>query len=343
MAGYGRNYNSYRGRTPKWKILLSFVLVLVIAASVGFLFLQRYIVYDETGTPHFLLPGGGDTPPVEQVQPPQAGLVVEEAETPEREATVLYLAAQPVHTTEQAQALLDAARSRTGPAVTVKGDIGRVYFSSPTAISSGVEEGTEEALALLLDQTDHAAARLVCFADPKAANSDVENLGLKNTGGYIFYDGTNRQWLDPAKPAARAYLTALAVECAEKGFGEVILSAVSYPTEGKLHKIAYGDTPQDENLAAFLKEVTAALEPYGTTVTVELSADGILLGTDPGGLTVETAAKYAHRICAVTDAEQAENLATIVGRYSETVEFVPMLQSLPFGYEGSAILMEDSE
>ena len=51
MAGYGRSYSSYRGRTPKWKIILSVFLALVIVVSVGYLALERYIVYDETALP----------------------------------------------------------------------------------------------------------------------------------------------------------------------------------------------------------------------------------------------------------------------------------------------------
>lgn len=58
---------------------------------------------------------------------------------------------------------------------------------------------TGEALNDLTARTDvTAAARIACFHDPKAANADVEGMGLKNTGGYIFYDGNNSQWLDPA-------------------------------------------------------------------------------------------------------------------------------------------------
>ena len=387
----GRNYHSYRGRTPKWKILLSIVLVLIIVASLGFLALQRYIVYDETGTPHFLLPGSSEVQP-EHPQQPHASLVVEEPEVTEEEGWQLYLAPSPVVTEAEAQTVLAAAarcggaavtvkdesgkvyfrtptaissgaedetagaiaalvsgtdraaaRGCTGPAMTLKADTGRVYFRTPTAISSGAKDETAEALALILAETDHTAARLVCFADPKAANSDVEGMGLKNTGGYIFYDGNNRQWLDPAKEAARTYLVQLAVECARLGFDEIILSGVSYPTEGKLHKIAYGETPQDENLGLFLEEVAAALEEYGVTLTVEMTAEGILIGTDDGGLTVETAAKYAQRICAVTEGAEMENLATIVGRYGESVEFVPILTELPFGYEESAILAGTNE
>ena len=56
MSGY-RGYNNYRGRASKGKTVLSVVLVLVILASIGFMILQKYVVYDAAGTPHLILPG----------------------------------------------------------------------------------------------------------------------------------------------------------------------------------------------------------------------------------------------------------------------------------------------
>lgn len=342
MAGYGRSYSSYRGRTPKWKIGLSVLLVLVILVSVGYLALERYIVYDETGTPHFLLPGSSEeqteTPP-----PIHADLIVEEPEVEVPDPTRLYLAPNPVVTAEDAAAVLAAGRGYDGVAVTLKAETGRVYFRTPTAISSGAKDETADALSAVLAGTEHPAAHLICFSDPKAANSDVEGLGLKNTGGFIFYDGNNRQWMDPAKEAARAYIVRLAVECAQLGFTELILSDVGYPTVGKIHKIAYGETPQNENLERFLRELTDALKDYDVTLTLELTAEGILLGAEPGGLALETAAKYAQRICARTDESQMETLETIIGRYGEDIEFVPILEQLPFGHEGSAIIAPKAE
>ena len=94
----------------------------------------------------------------------------------------------------------------------------------------------------------HTIARLSCFHDPKAANRDVEGMGLKNTGGYIFYDGNNSQWLDPAKSAAREYLCKLAKEAAELGFDEILLTDVSYPIVGKLDKIAGGEGERSAHL-----------------------------------------------------------------------------------------------
>ena len=48
--GGTKGYRSYRGRTSKGKIALAVLLVLIILAAVGFLWLQEYIVYDRDGT-----------------------------------------------------------------------------------------------------------------------------------------------------------------------------------------------------------------------------------------------------------------------------------------------------
>ena len=54
--GGTKGYRSYRGRTSKGKIALAVLLVLIILAAVGFLWLQEYIVYDRDGSFHLELP-----------------------------------------------------------------------------------------------------------------------------------------------------------------------------------------------------------------------------------------------------------------------------------------------
>lgn len=158
-------------------------------------------------------------------------------------------------------------------AVTMKDSAGLVYFDAAGAVSGTVrtEADTTAALEALTGQEDlYTVARISCFHDPKAANAEVESMGLKNTGGYIFYDGNNSQWLDPAKPEARQYLTGIIREAAALGFDEILLTDVSYPTEGKLDKIAYGEVDRQAQLGAFLAEVRLALEGYDVTLSVEL-------------------------------------------------------------------------
>ena len=181
--------------------------------------------------------------------------------------------------------------------------------------------------------------RLSCFHDPRAANSNVDGLGLKNTGGYIFYDGNNSQWLDPAKPAARAYLCELARETAELGFDELLLTDVSYPTVGKLDKIAYGDADRAETLEVFLTEMRAALEPYGTALSVELPEQVITGGADEAaGLDLAKLAPMVDRVYARTTPEQIGTLSAAVTAAGGKTDFVPELESHSPEVTGSCVI-----
>ncbi len=69
--GGTKGYRSYRGRTSKGKIALAVLLVLIILAAVGFLWLQEYIVYDRDGSFHLELPWKTETPPRKEEVPPE--------------------------------------------------------------------------------------------------------------------------------------------------------------------------------------------------------------------------------------------------------------------------------
>ena len=212
---YSRGYNSYRGRTPRWRIVLMALLVVVILAAVAVMALSRYIVYDEEGTPQMELPWQEE--PVEEHPEPPLDLTIEE---PVKVQTLRGFSTPVPLTRESWSHSLDQAKGSfdcNAAAVTLKDAAGNVYFNSTVALPGTVrfQEGeTDAALAAVVAYSQstegHSIARLSCFHDPKAANRDVENMGLENTGGYIFYDGNNSQWLDPAKPAAREYLCGLA-------------------------------------------------------------------------------------------------------------------------------------
>lgn len=341
MAGYARGYHSYRGKTPKWKTLLAVVLVLVIIASLAFIRLQSYIVYDETGTPHLWLPEreqSGETP-----QRPAASLVVEEL-PPEEIVTVDFLAAAPVLTEDAARALLDAAKTADSVILPLKGEDGHVYFRTDSAVSGAVEasDETAQAIAMIVTGAEKSVARLTCFLDPKAAVMDARGMALLNRSGYIFYDGNNYCWLDPGKEGVRTYVCTIAAEAAQFGFDELVLANVGYPTVGKLEKINYGETPAEENLELFLEELTAALERYDVALTIEMSAEGILGGGE-GGLPLTLAAKFAGRIAAtVTEESGIEALAAAVAAANEETVFVPVLDAPPVSYEGSYILRQSA-
>ena len=331
---YSRGYNSYRGRTPKWRIALMALLVVVILAAVAVMALSRFIVYDEEGTPQMELPWQEEpaVEPAEEISEPPLDLTIEEPVKPR----VLRGFCTPVPLTRESWSdSNDRAKESfdcNAAAVTLKDAAGNVYFNSTTALPGTVQlqEETDAALAEVVaycqSTEGHSIARLSCFHDPKAANRDVENMGLKNTGGYIFYDGNNSQWLDPAKPAAREYLCGLAKEAAELGFDEILLTDVSYPTVGKLNKIDYGEGEKGGHLADFLEEMRAALAPYGVMLSIEVPKAVISQGADEnaGRLLADIAPKV-DRIYAPTDAAEIPALAQAVRTASQFAEFVPEL------------------
>ena len=333
-----RGYRNYRGRRSKGKIALAVLLVLVILAAAAVMFLQQNIVYDKTGTPHLEVPWRKE-PATEEEEPVDLDLVVQEPEKPPREEVRAFSTGNEALTLEGWHSARTQAEALHGQicnavAVTLKDSQGRVLFDSGTAVSGArqIHEDTSAALRELLTgemAADYSIARLSCFHDPKAANSDVENLGLENTGGYIFYDGRNSQWLDPAKPAAREYLCRLAQEAAALGFDEILLTDVSYPTEGKLDKIAYGETTKSANLAAFLEEVRVALEPYGTTLSVEVPVSVLTEGySEAAGLVLSEIAPRVDRIYAAASPEEVPALAAAVTAVGEITDFVPELTSV---------------
>ena len=331
---YSRGYNSYRGRTPKWRIALMALLVVVILAAVAVMALSRFIVYDEEGTPQMELPWQEEpaVEPAEEISDPPLDLTIEEPVKPR----VLRGFCTPVPLTRESWSdSNDRAKESfdcNAAAVTLKDAAGNVYVNSTTALPGTVQlqEETDAALAEVVaycqSTEGHSIARLSCFHDPKAANRDVENMGLKNTGGYIFYDGNNSQWLDPAKPAAREYLCGLAKEAAELGFDEILLTDVSYPTVGKLNKIDYGEGEKGGHLADFLEEMRAALAPYGVMLSIEVPKAVISQGADENaGLLLADIAPKVDRIYAPADAAEVPALAQAVSTASQFAEFVPEL------------------
>ena len=344
MARVSRGYHSYRGRGSKWKIVLAVLLVLVIVAAVAVIMLQKYIFYDETGTPHLDVPWQEETAEAPPEDPVDLDLVVDEPDGPTEgiiravSVPVGLLTQQAVEDTLQA-----AGAACNAVAVTVKDDAGNLYFEAEAAAADAVNvaEDTPQALLNLTgeDSELYTIARLSCFHDPKAANADVEGKGLKNTGGYIFYDGSNSQWLDPAKPEACQYLCSLARETAELGFDEILLTDVTYPTEGKLNKIDYGQTPISDHIQDFLEQMRTALEPYAVAISIELPTEVITQGEDAtAGLVLSEIAPWVDRIYTPANVEDVETLTQTVEALEGTVTFVPIL-SAESGGEDSVYLI----
>ena len=359
MVG-AKGYSSYRGRGSKWKILLVIVLLLTIAVSASVLYMQQYMVYSPDGHRQIVLPWQTepeDSPLPENPEddPLNNVDVVLQNPEPQKAAEILAYALPAQALTSPAWAeWLAGGRGQAGGAVAVrlKTSNGTIYYDSAHAVSGAVqlapEPGDTAAVlrAITAREDLHTIASMACLQDFKAANADVEGRGLKNTGGYIFYDGNNSLWLDPAKPAAREYVCALAKEIAELGFDELLLTDFSYPTEGKINKISYNtDVPLADNLDLLLDELHTALEPYEILLSVEIPEAVISQGPDTvAGLDLSHLAGKVDRIYALTTADQAEALASRVAQAAgneEKTEFVPELAADSPTLTGSRLILAE--
>ena len=332
MAG-SRGYRSYRGKGSKKKVILAAVLLLVILAALAVSLVQKYIVYDETGAPQLEVPWQ-ETETQEPEEQIELDLVIQPAEPQESFRGYLF-SPMPLYV-ENCQAVLREDSPWDAAALVLKDNSGTVYYDSAAAPynTANVAEEAGEVIRSLTEpeRALHTIAAIACFHDPKAANGNVEGMALKNTGGYIFYDGNNSQWLDPAKPAARQYLCALAAEAAVLGFREILLTDVSYPTEGKVDKIAYGEGRRQDHLQTFLKEVRGALEPHDVKLSIWIPAEVISLGTyDLAGLDLAGIAPLVDRIYAQVLPEEVEACAAAVQAVGKETDFVPILPASEAG------------
>ena len=326
-------YRGYRGRRTKGKIALAVLLLLVILAAVAVILLQKHVVYDETGAPRLDVPWQEE--PAEEITKPELDLVIQEPEVTEEKAgeTLIGFSVKAEQLTVSG---VEAAKTEADP----RSNAAAILLKDQTGASLA-QTATEETYAVLAELADayHLIGRLSAFHDPKAAMADVEGMGLENTGGFIFYDGNNSQWIDPAKPAAREYLCALAVEAAELGVDEILLTEFGYPTVGKLDKIAYGEAEKSANLLAFLEELQTALEPYGTVISVELTADVIRSGQDEAaGLVLAEILSVADRVYVSVLPEEVEELSAAVAAVRADAGLIPVLTEAAADLDGSFLV-----
>ena len=343
-----KGYRSYRGRSSGLKIALAVVLVMVILASLSFVALTRYIAYDEDGTPFLRLPERQEDPedPPPQQNPEEDPLLngdikiegpeeVEPVPEPLKTVRAFSLPEEALTAEGWQKALeqLEEAQEQYDAVVYLVKDFNsNVYFNTGSEVSGFVRKAkkdTAEAIAAMNQSDYHTIARRTCFHDFKTANANMESMGLKNTGGRIFYDGDYTTWLDPAKPEARKYIRDMVMELVDLGFDEILLTGFSYPTKGNLDKVAYSaEDTLYADLEQFLQELKEALADSGVILSMELTEKAVTQGFDENaGLRLENAASTADRIYLATTGAEAPALREMVEAVSETASFLPELEN----------------
>lgn len=164
-----------------------------------------------------------------------------------------------------------------GMQIDVKDESGRIGYNSQVPL--GVEVGSpltkggmdmDRVMDKCWYNNIYPIARVVCFKDPVVA-SKRPDLAVHNTGGGLWGDG---KWLDPYNRENWDYLLGVAVEAARKGFKEIQLDYVRFPSDGDTTTCVFpaqgSDTrTKSQVIEDFLQFMRDGLKPMG----IVLSAD----------------------------------------------------------------------
>jgi hypothetical protein len=143
----------------------------------------------------------------------------------------------------------------------------------------------------------YTIGRVVCFKDPTLARRRPD-LAVRNPQGGLWEGGL---WLDPYSKEVWDYILDLCIEAARKGFREIQLDYVRFPSDGDVTTCVYPSRDgrsQTEVITDFIKYIRDGIKPYG----VVLSADVFgLTASEHGemgiGQDLSSMARYLDYLC----------------------------------------------
>lgn len=274
-----KGYSGYHGRRKKQKVLVTLILIVVVLLCGGFLLLQDYFVYDDSGKIHLDLPFFGraeeeNTPlnedeiNIDIVTPEaQPSLLQDVKELHARMVGSLVLKRDPAKTLE--------STPEEDIVIELKRVNGGITYASEAAIPEEVEVtggDTMINLKAILAGDKYVVGRLSAFCDSYFVRAYRDAALCRDNGGY-WYDGDSRTWLDPTHPQTTAYITSLCQELTALGFDELMLDHFAYPTTGNVAAIdGLAQTDREAVLADFAAALRANL-PEGTVLGIVLRND----------------------------------------------------------------------
>jgi len=299
-----RGYQQYRGKGRGSKKLLVLLLLLILIGALTFLFLQRYMVYDSDGSVHWELPFGKDKPADPGAIPDEEiNIEREESTTPQPDPEPEPLVLAPLHAKELSYNCLKSDPSGTikgqeAVVVSVKRSDGAISYRTAIDLPDGVSRGgknTVTHLKTITGSSCYTVARIAALCD-QSYPAAKRSAAFTYPGGSLWRDNYDRLWLDPTSEATADYLCALAKECAQLGFDEILLDYLRFPVEGDLSQTTLGDTKRPDSIAALVEKIREAVGPQ---VAVSILLPGSLDSTyafKASGLTAKVLTERFDRI-----------------------------------------------
>ena len=288
-----KGYHQYRGRGRGGKKLLVLLLLLILLGACTFLFLQRYLVYNDDGSVSLQLPFGqqeeqqpGKIPDDEiDIQREDPNSDPDPDPTPDPAPDPEPVPLQQLHARELPYGCLSSGdptrflQDAEAVVVNIKQADGTIAYHTGIDLPANVLRGNESTLTRLqtIAQSDcYTVARMAVLCDSAFAAA-VPEAALRYRSGALWLDNFNRFWLDPSSERVAEHICALARECVEMGFDEILLDQLRYPIEGNLSQTSLdAGTDRAAVIAALVAKVREAVGPQ-VAVSIILPAS---IGTD---------------------------------------------------------------
>ena len=280
----------YRGRRKfrvPLTIGLSVLAILLVGTVAMFYFLQRFLVYDQTGVSlqlPFMASEAEEEPaeaePTPAFVPVEVEVVYEdpdfseldlggwEALSPVKAKFIPFSAAADEVKLEAAVSALSG--DYTGVVLEVKDRSGQLAWASGCDMAvaygtAGLMDYTET-VAALHERGLTASAQLSCLADELIATRNW-TVVLRDLAGNSYRDGDGAYWLDPYNRTVRDYIEALMTELAAMGFDEIILADLYHPVSDS----AVYESPEDGEEGEDVLVSTG----FQYSVTIQTTADPV--------------------------------------------------------------------
>jgi len=140
-------------------------------------------------------------------------------------------------------------------------------------------------------------ARVVCFKDPILAQKRPD-LAVQSSGGGLWGDGN---WVDPYSREVWDYLLGIAMEAARKGFKEIQLDYVRFPSDGNTDTCVfpfYDGREKTQVIEDFLEYMRNGLKQLGVVFSADVFG---LTASDQGamgiGQDIHAMAQYLDYLC----------------------------------------------
>lgn len=309
---YGAD-QTYRGRRRGSVVLKVLVAVLALLLATGVLFLLFVPKeYTDDGV-RLRLPWIAAEQPAQNDPIDPSALIVADSPSPSPTAepleatTALEVSADDV-IGGSAAGLASQAGADT-LVVSVKDEEGNLAWQSGQELALDTMNGDVafNQAVVQMDQDGQLwlVARVSAFQDLWAS---VHNRNLAITTGTdaLWYDSEGMSWLSAARQEARDYLTAFCLELAELGFDEILLEHAGFPDQGRVTAIGTGENypaqGREDTVAAFLRDLSGALEEAGATLSVLVSNEELTGEAADSGVAAGTLTGISGRVWTAAEA-----------------------------------------